>query len=294
MAASVNRAYARADSLEQNKDRAVSSFFAGAGPVFTFGPVYLNFTGGLIFRGGWGVGADFVRDKYETGNFGVDPSGTYGRKSLTTVRVIRQFDLPDDKLKLQVSLGPSFGSYKNTYWAETVPGIQDAWRTDGKKMGLGSKINLVYRINRMLGVSGGACLALNGAFHVNGLEMGVLVGDLGVAAPAGYNRRRPLDSYTFDELVTLEKKTRNQARLGLIAGGVLTGVAVAGNVIAVSEYHSNDTWARLGGTVALMISHLGFAPAGTGLLIWGFGRRGKANVLRNLTREPGAGGRHVE
>ncbi len=286
IAGSVSHVYARADSLEQHEDKAVRSFFAGAGPIFAFGPVYLNFTGGVIFKGGWGVGADFVRDKYQNGSLGVDPSGAYVRNSLTTVRVIKQFDLPDDKLKFQVSLGPSFGSYRNTYWSEVTPGSQQMWDADGKSMGLGSKVSLVYRINRVLGVSGGTYLGFNSAFHLNGLEAGILVGDLGAAAPAGYNRRRPLDSYTFDELVALEKKTRNQARLGLIAGGILTGVAIAGNVIAVSEYHSNDTWAKLGGTVTFMISHLGFAPAGTGLLIWGFGKRGKANSLKNLTREP--------
>ena len=276
-----SRVLARADSLEKPEDKFVRSFFAGAGPIFAFSPVYLNFTGGVVFRGGWGLGADFVRDKYKTGSMGADPSGTYARNSLATLRVIRQFDLPDDKLKLQVSLGPSFGSYRNTYWTETAPGSPDMWDAGGKSVGLGSKINLVYRINRVLGVSGGTYLGFNNAFRLNGLEAGILVGDLGVAGAAGHNRRRPLDSYTFEELVTLEKKTRNQAKLGLIAGSILTGVAVAGNVVAVSEYHKNDGWSRLGGTVVFAISHLGFAPAGTGLLIWGFGRRGKANALRN-------------
>ncbi len=280
---SCNHVYAQADSLGKQEDKVVRSFFAGAGPIFAFGPVYLNFTGGLVFKGGWGVGVDFVRDKYETGSPGIDLSGAYIKTSLTTVRVIRQFDLSDDKLGLQVSLGPSFGSYKNTYWSEPIPGSQEMWDVNGKSVGLGSKVSLVYRINRVLGVSGGTYLGFNSAFHLNGLEAGILVGDLGVASATGYNRRKPLESYTFDELVTLERKTRNQAKLGLIAGSILTGAAVACNVIAVSEYHKNDTWSRLGGTVAFAISHLGFAPAGTGLLIWGFGRRGKANTLKNLT-----------
>ncbi len=277
------QAYAQADSLEKHEDKAVQSFFAGGGPIFAFGPVYMNFTGGLIFRGGWGVGADFVRDRDQFGRPGIDISGASFKESLTTVRLIRQFELPNEKFSLQVGLGPSFGSYRNTHWVRaTMTGEPDIWEYNGKSLGLGSKINLVYRINRVIGISGGTYLGFNNAFHLNGLEAGILIGDLGIPAATGYDRNKPLESYTFDELVTLERKTRNQARLGLIAGSILTGVAVATNVMAVAEYHKNDTWSKLGGTVGFAISHLGFAPAGTGLMIWGFGKRGKANAMRNL------------
>ncbi len=116
-------------------------------------------------------------------------------------------------------------------------------------------------------------------FRTDGPEAWILNADPGTGM--GYGRRKPQVSYDFDELVKLEKKTRKQARLGLIAGGIVTGAAVVLNAIAVSEYHKNDTWSELDGTVGFAISHLGFAPVGTGLLIWGFKKRGKANAIQS-------------
>ncbi len=272
--------FAQSDTLPTGSEGDRMSYYVGAGPLFAFGPVYLNFTGGVVFRSGWGVTGDFIRYKDRIGTVGVNQTAAFFREALASVRVVREFSLPDQRFRLHVGLGPSFGRYKNTYRSEVQAGFPEITEEQGNALGVGAKINLVYRVNRFIGVSGGINLGFNSVMHVNGPEAALLLGRFGASPSGRAPVRKPLELYTYEELKASETRSRRQSRGLIIAGSILTAAAVATNIAAVKEYHGNDTFARLGGTVGFAVSHLALAPAGTSLLSLGFAKRGKSNALR--------------
>jgi hypothetical protein len=286
LSALISQIQAQEDSLRAGGDPSIRTAQLGVGGVLSEDKVHLDLTADVVFRGGWGVGTDFHTKKDYLEVWSAVPSDFRQRTSLLTLRLVKQFYLPSPRWSVQVGVGPSYGRYATTGTAVVVPGQPAQLDEKGSAFGVGSRVNLIYTVSPWMGISAGAYLGYNRLFQLQGPSVSVLVGSLGTRqtryAAQASSEDKPLSAYSPIELADLELKTRRQASLGTVLGGVLTGLAVAVNVMAVKEYHSGDTWARLGGVSGLAISHLALAPAGTGLLIWSGGKRGKARQIRSI------------
>jgi len=275
---------AQEDSLSVKQIPAVRAFRVGAGAIFFGDKVQFDPSLDVVFRNGWGLGTDFHSTKEYFEPQGPDSFSYRSRAGLFTLRLTKQFISSSDRWNLQVGIGPSYGKYNSSVTDIAQPGQAPQPEVTASGIGVGSRINLMYKVTPWAGVSAGAYVGYNTAFDVRGPTLSVVLGVLGrQSVTEKALLTRSLSDYSYNELIDLEIKNRREGMLGTVAGGVLTGLALVVNVLSVREYHSADTWSRLGGVTGLALTHLALAPAGTGLLIWGGIKRGKAQQIRLLT-----------
>lgn len=271
---------AQTDSSYVDSSQPKSSLYLGVGPVFPFRPILLSYSATAIFKNSWGVSADYMRYSDRIGTLGQGESAFSRQNNLVAVRLVKEIPLTNPRFRLQLAAGPSFGTERTRYWSQFPGEAPQSTEYHSSGVGIATKISMVARLNDYIGFSGGVHLGYNRSFSVNGPEVSVLIGRFGTQSIDEAARTRPLQAFTEEELVGLESKYRRQAGWALAVGSLFTAAAVAGNALGVAEYHKGDTWARLGGTLAFVASHVVLAPVGTSLLVLGFDKRGKANRIR--------------
>lgn len=233
---------AQEDSLSGKQIPAVRAFRASAGAIFSEDKVQFDPSLDIVFRNGWGLGADFHSTKEYFEAQGADPLSYRSRAGLFKLRLTKQFIFSNDRWNLLVGMEPSYGKYNSSAPGIAQPGQAPQLDVTASGIGVGSRIYHMYKVTLWAGVSAGAYFGSNTAFDVCGHTLSVVLGVLGrQCVTEKTSLTRSLSDYSYNELIDLEIKNRREGVLETVAGGVLTGLALVVNVRSVREYHRADT-----------------------------------------------------
>lgn len=266
--------------LKSEHPKFAQSIDAGRGTVFVTNPTPPKLTSSLALCEGWCVATGYAMKKERAKALGIDLSGDPSSDQWASFDIQNQLDPRPSRWTLQTGLESFVAQHKSRYWFDSIPEGQTSWSDSPGAVARIGQVATVDKGNGFERFSGRGSPGMSNVGRLNIAGTNLLV--KGVESPMSSIRVKTQSASVFveEDLIAEEAKRRRQATTATVFGGIVTGLAVATNVLAVREYHSSHMWARLGGVSALAISHFGLTPVGTGLLILGSLNRSKARALR--------------